>query len=45
MKSFETQFNCYYEPNLHMDTITIHCDASQKEKIEKHFGEMMEVAK
>jgi len=26
----EQELDCYYEPNFHMDTITIHCDAMHK---------------
>jgi len=28
----EQELDCYYEPNFHMDTITIHCDAMHKVK-------------
>ncbi|KAL4480834.1 hypothetical protein ABPG72_001703 [Tetrahymena utriculariae] len=44
IKDMENTFDCYYEPNHHMDTITIHSDASQKEKLEKHFNNLLQEA-
>ncbi|EAR87659.1 RNA recognition motif protein (macronuclear) [Tetrahymena thermophila SB210] len=44
IKDMENKFDCYYEPNHHMDTITIHSDASQKEKLEKHFNNLLQEA-
>ncbi|KAL4434990.1 hypothetical protein ABPG74_017746 [Tetrahymena malaccensis] len=44
IKDMENKFDCYYEPNHHMDTITIHSDASQKDKLEKHFNSLLQEA-
>lgn len=40
----EQELDCYYEPNFHMDTITLHCDAMHKDRVEKRFKDILEAA-